>query len=443
MSCFMRKIIILLAFILLLPHQVWLQINDIVRETFDDAEFFYTRGEYEEAAYYYRQLVEQFPDNANFNYKLGECYLNIPGSENLAVLYLEKAVDNIVEKKKYRGKSPAEDRAPLHAYFYLGNAYRMNNQLSEALEAYDTFVKSPFYFGNYNITIVENEIASCERAKIIQDNPIQLTAEALDSVINTAASELNPVISSDEQIIFFVRRLRFYDAIYMSIKHEGLWLEPTNLNPIIGSDGDFYPACISSDKNELYLIKKDAVNSDLYVSYRVDSTWSTAEKLNRSINSKSNETSAWISADGGTLFFSSSRRRGMGGKDIYCAKRKQSGEWGRAKNMGKTINTSFDEESPCLTNQDNTLYFSSQGHYNMGGFDVFFTNKSGNNWEEPVNAGYPLNNTGDNTGYVFLKGGMTGYYSKMNRSDATSEDIYRVVIRSNLPRIMEVSQTTQ
>lgn len=436
----MRNFILLLAFIVLLPHRVWLQTNDILGEAFEDAEFFYARGEYEEAAYYYLQLVEQFPNNANFNFKLGECYLNIPGSEPLAVLYLEKAVKNTVEKKKYREKSFTEDRAPLHAYFYLGNAYRMNNQLSEALEAYDTFVNSPFYYGNYNITIVENEIASCERAKIIQDNPIRLTAEFLDSVINTTASELNPIISSDEQIIIFVRRLRFYDAIYMSIKQEGFWCEPINLNPVIGSDGDFYPACISFDKNELYLVKKDAVNSDIYVSYRVHSTWTKAEKLNRNINSKANETSAWISADGGTLFFSSSRRRGMGGEDIYYAKRKQNGEWGRAKNMGKIINTPFDEECPCLTNQDNTLYFSSQGHYNMGGFDVFFSNKSGNNWEEPVNAGYPLNNTGDNTGYVSLKGGMIGYYSKMNRSGATNEDIYRVVIRSNLPRIMEASQ---
>ncbi|MBN2482535.1 MAG: PD40 domain-containing protein [Bacteroidales bacterium] len=429
--------------VILSPVSIWSQSGDMIVETFDDAEFFYARGEYEEAAYYYRQLVTYSPANANYHFKLGECYLNIPGSEILAVPHLEKAKDNIIEKKKYRAKDFTEDRAPLHAFFYLGNAYRINNQLSEALEAYNTFVSSPFYYGNYNVAIVENEIKSCERAKIIQDHPIQMTGILLDSTINTSASELNPVISSDEQEIFFVRRLKFYDAVYTSVRKEGTWTDPVNLNPFIGSDGDFYPACISPDKRALYLIKKDVTNSDIYVSYRVDSVWTGVQKLNKKINSKANETSAWISEDGETLFFSSSRRRGVGGKDIYYAIRKKNGEWGRVRNIGKTINTPFDEEGPCLTNQGNTLYFSSKGHYNMGGFDIFFSNRNGDAWGEPVNAGYPLNDTGDNTGYTALMGGMTGYYSKMNMTGTSGEDIYRVVIRTNLPRIMETIESMQ
>ncbi|MBN1158717.1 MAG: PD40 domain-containing protein [Bacteroidales bacterium] len=416
---------------------VWPQTNDLVTEIFNDAQFFYARGEYEDAAYYYRQLVAYFPENENYHFKLGECYLNVPGSEVLAIPHLEKALGNIVEKRKYSTKDINEDRAPLHAYFYLGKAYRINNQLSEALESYNKFVSSPFYYGNYNLAIVENEIASCERAKIIQDHPIELTELLLDSVINTSASELHPVVTDDEQEIYFVRRLKFYDAVYTSVKHEGYWTEPVNLNPFIGSDGDFYPACISSDKSELYLVKRDASNSDIYVSHRVDSKWTRAQKLNRKINSKSDETSAWLSSDGETLYFSSSRRGGSGGKDIYYTVRKENGEWGRARNIGKIINTRFDEESPCLTNQDNTLYFSSEGHYNMGGLDIFFSHRNGNEWEEPVNAGYPLNSTKDNTGFTALMGGMSGYYSRMNLSGGSGEDIYRVLIRTNLPRIME------
>jgi len=219
----------------------------MMNEAFEDAEYFFSREEYEEAAFFYRQLTAQYPDHANFNFKLGECYLNIPGSEVLSIPYLEKAVNNTVERKKYKGKDFTETKAPLHAYFYLGNAYRINNQLSKALEVYDIFINSPYYFGNYNIAIVENEIAACERAKIIQDNPISMQMEALDSSINTAASELYPVVSSDDQAIAFIRRLQFYDAIYFSIRQAGSWSEPVNLNAVIGSDGDFYPACISSD----------------------------------------------------------------------------------------------------------------------------------------------------------------------------------------------------
>lgn len=436
----MRKIVLAFTFAFIYPLNLWPQANDIIRGAFEDAEFFFTRGEYEEAAYYYRLVVEQLPDNANFNFKLGECYLNIPGSEKLAIPHLEKAVLNITEKRKYKGKDYDETRAPLHAYFYLGNAYRTNNQLAEALEAYQTFVNSPFFYGNYNVAIVENEIGACERAKIIQDNPVQMSEEPLDSMINTAASEINPVVSSDEQAIVFIRRLRFYDAIYFSTRQEGFWNDPVNLNPIIGSDGDLYPACISSDHKELYLIKRDDVNSDIYVSYYIDSTWTRAEKLNKRINSRADETSAWISMDGETLYFSSSRRGGAGGKDLYYSKKNDKGDWGRVRNLGKTINTRFDEESPCLTNHDNILYFSSQGHFNMGGYDVFYSSRNGMDWEEPVNAGYPLNDTGDNIGYVSIFGGQIGYYSKINMQDATNEDIYRAVIHSNLPELQETNK---
>lgn len=433
----MRKTFTSFVLAMLFTACAWPQADNIFTEAFEDAEYFYARQDYEEAAYYYRQLTSQFPENANYSFKLGECYLNMTGNEVLAIPYLEQAVQYTVERKKYKGKDFEEDRAPLHAWFYLGNAYRINNQLAEALEAYETFIGSPFYYGNYNIAIVENEIAACERAKIIQDHPISMEEEVLGGNINTDASELYPVVSPDEQVLVFIRRLQFYDAILFCDKRNGNWTEPVNLNPLIGSDGEYYPACVSSDKKELYLIRQVDSNADIYVSNRIDSVWTQPVKLNRHINSRADETSAWISGDGLTLYFSSSRRGGAGGKDIYYASRAPDGDWGRAKNLGKTVNSRFDEESPCLTNQGNTLYFSSQGHYSMGGFDIFFANRSEKGWEEPVNAGFPLNDTGDNTGFVAIDGGRTVYLSRLNRLDGSEEDIFQVSVHSNLPLLQE------
>jgi len=342
-------------------------------------------------------------------------------------------VERTVEKNKYKSKSFEERNAPLHAYFYLGNAYRISNQLDKALIAYNTFINSPFYLGNYNETIVENEIKACERAKIIQDSPINLTEEILPHPLNSDASELHPVVSGDEKVIVFIRKLKFYDAIYLCHKEGEEWSQPQNLNPIIGSDGDFYPACLSNDGKELYLVRTSSGGGDLYVCFYRDNTWTKAEKLGGKVNTAGNEPSACLSEDGQWLYFSSDRSGGRGGLDIFIAKRVAENEWGKAKNAGKSINSVFDEDSPCLTNQGNTLYFCSKGHYSMGGFDLFYVNREGKKWSSPANAGYPVNTTADNNNIMVLQGGRIIYLSKINAAGNTNEDLYKLQVLSILP----------
>ena len=409
------------------------QNSEEIRELFDEGKFFFARGDYKEAAYYLRKLVDNKPENAHFNFMLGECYMNIPGEEALAIPFFEKATQQTVAKNKYRGKEFEESNAPLHAWFYLGNVYRICNRLDDALKAYDTFIRSPFYYDNYNVNIVENEIKSCERAKIILDSPVEFDEQLLDTMINTTASEIYPVVSADDQYLAFVRKLKFYDAVFFTTKKGDSWNPPVNINPLILSDGEFYPVCLSYDGRELYLVKKSTDNSDLYVSYRNNASWSKAEPLNKFINSGANETSACISADKKTLWFTSSRKGGVGGLDIYFSVRDKNGQWGRAKNAGNIINTPFDEESPYITNGDKTLFFSSKGHYSMGGFDIFHSTWNGKAWGDPVNLGYPVNNTADNLGFVPLSNGTAGYYSRINVAGQTSEDIFRVTLKFNLP----------
>jgi tetratricopeptide (TPR) repeat protein len=398
-------------------------------DLFSEGQYFLNREDYSEAAYYFKRIADLFPDNANFSFKLGECYMNLPGSEVKAVPYFEKAIQHTVPKKKYHRKDFGETNAPLHAYFYLGNVYRIINRLDDALKVYKIFINSPFYYGNYNESIVENEIKSCERAKIIQDSPLEMVEQALDSSINTSASELYPVLTGDENTLVFVRKLKFYDAIYITTHQGNSWSVPELLNPVIGSDGDFYPTCLSANGKELYLVKTGD-NSDIWVSVRIDSGWSKAEKLNSNINTKAVETSAWLSADGKTLYYVSSRKRGYGGKDIYFSRRDKNNQWGRSHNLGSVVNTAFDEESPCLTQNDSILFFSSRGHFSMGGFDIFYTGFTDHNWAEPVNLGFPVNNTADNLGYIAIRGGKTGYFSKIIPEDPAGEsDIYKITIK--------------
>jgi hypothetical protein len=395
---------------------------------FSEGEYFFLSEEYEEALYYYRQLVQAFPDNANFNWKAGNTYLQIPGQEFLAIPYLEKAVART--SLKYKKRKFKEKNAPHHAWFRLGNAYRYNNELDKALETYDTFVNSKEYEGNYNLRIVETEIASCNQAKVIQDDPVDASFRKLDPPVNVSSDNTRPVISGDGNTLVFVTELKFYDAIHLSRKTDGKWSEPVVLNPQVGSDGDFYPTSISYDGKELYMVKRSEGNDDLYVSTLRDRLWTKAVALNDGINTRGDETHASLSTDGTELYFTSTRRGGAGKLDIYLARRSAGGDWGVPVNLGNVINTPEDEDTPFLTGDGKRLVFSSRGHFNMGGYDVFYSElDSDGNWSDPVNIGYPINTTGDDTFFQPIGDCTQGYMAKVDRDGPLTFDIYHIEIR--------------
>ena len=396
-----------------------------IKEVYQDGEDFFEAEDYKEAIYNFLIVEEKGIQNPNLKYKIGVCYLNIPGEEIKAVPYLEEAIKHITTK--YKSKDIEEKQTPLHSLFYLGNAYRCNNQLDKALEAYSKFINAPDYEGKYNVGIVEKEIHACERAKIIQDSPIDITWSNLGSTINTTLSETHPVLSGDEKMLVYLVGLKFYNAIYVSRKVNNVWLPPDNINPQILSDGDFFPTAISFDGSELYFIKTSGANTDIYVSNFKDGRWSIAKPLNSNINSLKDESAASITADGKVLYFSSNRH---GDFDLYRSFRTSGNDWGKAENLGKVINTNEDETDPSISPDGKTLYFSSKGHFNMGGYDIFCATLKKDKWGYPINIGFPINTTNDNLGFKTIGDGKVGYISRITSDGYGKDDIYRVEIRT-------------
>jgi hypothetical protein len=411
-------------------------------ELFSEGEFFFLSEDYEEALYFYLQLLGKYPDNANFNFKVGETYLKIPGREYMAIPYLEKAITTTT--LKYKKRSFKEKQAPHYAYFSLGNAYRINNELNKALNIYRVFTSSDDFEGNYNIDIVDNEIRACQRAKMIQDVPVEVEFRKLGAPINVNSDNTNAVLSGDGNTMIFITELAFYDAIHMSRKVNGTWSEPEVLNPQVGSDGDMYPTSLSYDGNELYMVKRDEGNNDIYLSTRRDEFWSKARPLGPTINTGTHETHAAISSDGKTLYFTSARRGGYGGLDIYRASRLSSGEWGEAKNLGPVINTDGEEETPFPSDDGKRLYFSSTGHFNMGGYDIFFSNLGPEGqWRDPINIGYPINTTSDDLFFYPIGDGHQAYYSRIEREGPHAFNIYELTIGRRKTEFTDVSDKSQ
>jgi tetratricopeptide (TPR) repeat protein len=398
------------------------------RNNFHDAESWILFEEYKEALPLYLQLLSKYPDNSNFKYRIGQCYINTPGEKEKAITYLEEAVRNI--DPGYRAGKFRETGAPYDALYYLANAYRINNQLDKALETYALFKKN-MDTKVYDSTIVDLQIESCLNAKVLMAVPVFIRKQNLGPVINERTSEFNPVISDDENLLVFSRSEPFYDALLYSLKINGQWTDPRNLNEILKVDRDLFPTSLSGDGKTLYLYSSADYDGNIYTTRLENNTWSPVVKLNENINTKYWESHATVSHDDKKLYFTSNRKGTIGGLDIFVSLRDSTGDWGIAQNLGPVINTPYNEESPFLSMDDRTLFFSSRGHFNMGGYDIFSSTLQDNGeWSAPENAGYPLNTTDDDIFFKPVKEGFEGYYSIDSHEGFGKQDIYRIEIFS-------------
>jgi len=424
----MSKRAVCLLFILLLIAPVYAQENKDLEDSFLEAEYFLMNESYSDALTYYLQLYEKLPDNANLAYCVGVCYLNIPWKKNLSIQYLENAIKNM--SAKHKEGTLTQVAASYDALFELGRAYRINYRFDKAKETFTKYLATLLPDDHENIDFVRNEIKACEMAKDLIATPVAYAEENMGELFNDEKSNFNPLISADGKSFAYMVSLKFYDAVMFSRLVNGRWSAPVNITPELQSDGDFYISCLSADGKLLFLSKDDHVNSDIYVSSYDGKTWSKTVKLNKNINTKDWESHGFISEDGNQLVFASDRPGGFGGLDLYIS-RKVNGDWGPAVNLGPEINTQFNEDRPYLINNGKTLFFSSQGHENMGGYDIFRSDLQSNGlWSIPKNLGYPINTPDDDIFFMPVADGKSGYYSKFKETGGFGkEDIYKVTFK--------------
>jgi len=423
------KPILLIFIVSLLSITCFPQAEKEFKYIFQEAEFYLnSEMDYESAVHLYLTLHELDPDNMNIKYKLGLCYLNIPGNKNKAIKFLKEASKNTSPDYSF---SYTEKNAPEDAQFYLGMSYHVNNQLDKAIEVYMDFLKRLQSERYQDIGFVNQQIAACERARKLQKKPEVYTMVKLDERINVYPRNFYPAISGDENHFVYTAKVgKVYRIFYCKAK-DGDWSKPIDITEQIGTNEMGISSCLSFDGQKLYLSIQDHGLANIYESMQVNGRWRKAEKLNRSINTKYWESSCFISGDNKTLYFSSNRKKGFGGLDIYKSELDEKGDWGAAVNLGPAINTPMMEDSPIILPDNITLYFSSQGHYTMGGYDLFYSvlvkNKK---WSEPVNLGSPLNTTDDDMHIAPVGEGARAYYAKFSYGELPKQDIYLVNLKA-------------
>lgn len=424
-----RRVIIL---VFSAVYSVSLNAQDIasLQNDFLEAEYFFMMESYSDALPIYLSIYEKLPENSNIAFRIGACYLNIPGKKKLSVSYLQNASKNM--SAHIKEGSVTQYSAPYDALFDLGKAYRLNYMFDKAIDCYRQYHKTILPDDRINHEFVQNEIRVCENAADLIARPIDFLEKNLGEKFNSQEADFNPVISADGKSFAYMTSKKFYDAVMFSRLEDNRWTRPVNITPDLLSDGDFYISCLSSDGRQLFLSKDNNHSSDIYYSTYDGNRWSKCVKLNKNINTKYWESHAFISEDESLLIFASDRPGGSGGLDLYLS-RKKNGEWGFPINLGPEINTPFNEERPFLINKGKTLFFSSQGHNNIGGYDIFRSDLQPNGlWCKPVNIGYPINNPDDNLFFMPFDKGNSGYYSIFREcSGFGNEDIYKITLREN------------
>jgi hypothetical protein len=222
----------------------------------------------------------------------------------------------------------------------------------------------------------------------------------------------------------------FEEEFYIAHHVDSSWLQALNLGPPINSHGNEGALNISPDGKYIFFAacnREEGYGScDIYWAKRIGAGWSAPENLGPAVNSAQWDSQPSFSSDGKTLFFASKRQGGKGSSDIWKSRLQPDGQWSVPVNLGDSVNTRAEEMAPFIHPDDQTLYFSSKGHPGLGGYDLFYARKGNNDeWSRPVNLGYPINTHADEITLVVNAKGNLAYISSDIPGGKGRQDIYQ------------------
>ncbi len=360
-------------------------------------------------------------------------------------------------------QSIAADDQFAEAHNQLGNVYKYKHRNAEAFTEFTrTIALNPNYnhavylnLGDVDImlgkyaeakTVLQqylafNEILPKDRAnaqKLLIDcdfslqavrHPVDFKPVNLGNAVNSSADEYLPNVTADESTLIFTRKIGSNEDFYQSKKVNGQWADATGLSNKINTP-EFNEGAQSLTQDGQYLFftgcnRPDGRGRcDIFLSHKNSTDWDKPFNLGEPINTPGWESQPSISADGRTLYFVSLRKGGYGGYDIWKSRLTDKG-WSEPENLGPNINTPYDEQSPFIHPDDQTLYFNSNGWPGLGGKDLFLSRKDQNGkWQKPENLGYPINSGGDENGLTLTANGSYAFFSSNNLKGAGGYDIY-------------------
>lgn len=370
-----------------------------------------------QAERYFLKCLDLSPQNADAYYGLGMLYVDVKDYVKAAQIF-QRAANSCPKCTQYFALPLAELLCKAGAYTQaeqvLTNWQKpiLGNQQQKLFER----TKQNIQFGKYAIA---------QKSKVQPQN--------LGDRINTKFHDYFPSISVDDSTLMFTRRTNgIDDDFYIAHRDScGGWFVARDMGSPPNSALQDAAQMLSADGHYLFFSRCgmrtengwDGGGCDLFFSYTEADEWSIAVPFGATINTPAFEGMPSLSSDNKSLYFVSDREGGYGGKDIWVS-RFEDGLWQIPVNMGPTINTPFDETAPHIAADNQTLYFSSDGHPGLGGFDLFFSKKVNGIWQRPENLGIPINTGFDDISICLNPNGTKAYFASDRAGGIGAMDIY-------------------
>jgi len=373
---------------------------------------------------HYQRLVNYDPTNVDYNYRLGMCYLYTNYDKTQATQYFVKAAD-------------MKD-VPKDVYYHMGRALLISGLFDEAIDAFDKYksVNKGQVNSKYN---VDQFAEYCYNAKEYIKNPVDVKFINPGKAVNSPKPDYAPVTMAVDTVLYFTSNRPgnmggitdgygdLVADVYTSSRVDTVWTKAKNAGISINSEYYDISSGLNSNGDKLLIYKENVeASGDIYISKLKGKNWQKAELLDEVFETKQFETGACMSPDGNRVYFAADMKGTLGGTDIFMMEKDSSKKWKVPVNLGPTVNTKFNEDFPFIWHDGKTLFFSSQGHNSMGGFDIFMTTQPdpAQDWSKPINVGYPLNTFDDDLNLTLAANGKTGYVTSLKPRGLGDLDIW-------------------
>jgi len=384
-------------------------------------------GLYPQAVVCYLLANDYNENNAELNYKIGVSYL----------LGLEPMKSPDYFLRAYELNPDVTDDILL----LIGKSYQVRADYGKAIDYYNMYSDKYHDSGAFNAE-VNNLINQCNKAIEMQGNEKHAEIVNAGSNINSQYDDYSPILANEDMLLYFTTRraidvkrnrqdadMKWDENIFIATRQGDGW-DPA------GPAGDALTTIlnegilsIAANGQLMYLYAGYEGNGDILVSEFLNGSWSTPSQVDLKINSKDRETSISVTEDGNEIFFTSDMRKTIGKRDIFYIRRIRKNKWTKPFNLGEPVNTEQNEESVHVSPGGDTIWFSSDRHGGIGGFDIYMSVKDDLGlWSEPFNLGVPANSQSND---LFYKPGVLKRNEAWLSSDRPGGyggfDIYRLI----------------
>jgi|GEM_PF-587026 len=371
-------------------------------ENFKAAEFFFNKLDESGKSY----------KDADYRLQISKLVQNKYRNESLAPIL---KYDNKANKDKFY-------------YYWMGRIYANKYMFAEATEAWNKFLDTKDKKSDEIISETDKFIDHSQKLIRYFDNPDNYEVHQLSAPINTEYAELSPVFMLDrDELIFTSNRdpkAKKQFQVYEAVNSETGWKEPQLLEDMGIFPRDQASVQVVNNDGKLFTYKRRG-SGDLYYSERKTDGWSAPEEFDSKIHSADIGSHFYINEHEDRIIFASSDRKN-GLELMESFKNAETGEWESPHPFALNLNTRYDEDSPFLSSDEKTFYFSSDRPNGVGGFDVYRStfDESTRQWSEPENLGWPVNSPDDDINFKMNPDQKSGYLASNRLHSKGDFDIY-------------------